>query len=79
MNFESGLEMGIREVARILKPEGHFVISMRPQNFEMILNGFQDDQMIIWGSNAFGLISESFGISARKFKRRRFIAIIILA
>ena len=37
-NFESGLEMGIREVARILKPEGHFVISMRPQNFEMILN-----------------------------------------
>jgi SAM-dependent methyltransferase len=37
-NFESGLEQGLTEMARILKPGGHFVISMRPHNVEMILN-----------------------------------------
>jgi SAM-dependent methyltransferase len=37
-NFETGLDKGLSEVARILKPGGHFVISMRPDNIEMILN-----------------------------------------
>jgi SAM-dependent methyltransferase len=37
-NFESGLEQGLAEIARVLKPGGRFVISMRPHNLEMILN-----------------------------------------
>lgn len=37
-NFESGLKQGLAEIARILKPGGRFVISMRPHNVEMILN-----------------------------------------
>lgn len=37
-NFETGLDKGLSEVARILKPGGHFIISMRPDNIEMILN-----------------------------------------
>lgn len=37
-NFESSLEKGIAEVSRVLKPDGHFVISMRPNNLEMRLN-----------------------------------------
>ena len=37
-NFEAGLEQGLAELARILKPGGYFVISMRPHNIEMILN-----------------------------------------
>lgn len=37
-NFETGLEQGLAELSRILKPGGYFVISMRPQNIEMILN-----------------------------------------
>ncbi len=37
-NFETGLEQGLHELARVLKPGGYFVISMRPDNIEMILN-----------------------------------------
>jgi SAM-dependent methyltransferase len=37
-NFESGIEQGLAEAARVLKPGGRFAISMRPQNIEMSLN-----------------------------------------
>ena len=37
-NFEFDLEKGISEFSRILKVDGSFIISMRPNNFEMWLN-----------------------------------------
>jgi SAM-dependent methyltransferase len=37
-NFESGIELGLSEAARVLRPGGRFAISMRPQNIEMSLN-----------------------------------------
>ena len=37
-NIENGLEKGIREMARVLKSGGEFVVSMRPDNIEMNLN-----------------------------------------
>ena len=37
-NIEDGIETGISECARILKKNGKFCISMRPNNFEMNLN-----------------------------------------
>lgn len=37
-NIETGIEKGIKEITRVLKPGGAFVISMRPDNIEMNLN-----------------------------------------
>ena len=37
-NFETGLETGLAEAARVLRPGGRFCISMRPDNLEMRLN-----------------------------------------
>jgi SAM-dependent methyltransferase len=37
-NIEHGLELGLSEASRVLKHGGSFVISMRPDNFEMWLN-----------------------------------------
>jgi SAM-dependent methyltransferase len=37
-NIEIGLEKGIQEMSRVLKPGGAFVVSMRPDNIEMNLN-----------------------------------------
>ena len=39
-NFENDIEQGIRECSRILKKKGTFCISMRPYNFEMLLNEY---------------------------------------
>ncbi len=39
-NLEFDLEEALLEFARVLKPGGHFVISMRPQNLEMLLNEY---------------------------------------
>lgn len=39
-NFEHGLEEGVSEVSRILKSNGRYVISMRPNNIEMHLNEY---------------------------------------
>jgi SAM-dependent methyltransferase len=37
-NIEEGMEKSIDEAARVLRPGGHFCISMRPDNLEMRLN-----------------------------------------
>ncbi len=37
-NLEEGIQKGVKELARILKKDGSFCISMRPNNLEMYLN-----------------------------------------
>lgn len=57
-NIEDGIDQGLAEVARCLKPSGRFCISMRPDNLEMRFN----ERYWAWKQR-------SKGVSTRYFHR----------
>lgn len=88
-NFETGLDDGIREAARVLKPGGRFCISMRPDNLEMRLNerywqwkntnGRKPDRQfhkLLVGENEFADILARHGLKTEAMHRARNLSIL---
>ena len=87
-NFEFDLEKGLSEFARVLKLGGHFVISMRPHNLEMLLNEYywlfkssktnraKEFHKLLVKDSEFKDLLMSYGLCTHKIHRARNMSIL---
>jgi len=88
-NLESGIDLGLAEVARCLSPGGRFCISMRPDNIEMRLNevywrwrnrkrqrGEKHFHKVLVGEREFSTMLERVGLATDSVHRARNVSLL---